>query len=282
MKLIKTLILFISIYSYSFGASAKRPNILWLITDNCNLDFGCFGMQGVHTPHIDKLATQGVRYTKVFATAPVCAPSRSAFMTGMYQTSVNLHHFPDHRDDGFRLPEGVRPMTHRLKDAGYTTGSIKMMGKDLVGSGKLDLNFVNEGKIFESTKWEDIKKSRPFFLQVNTPEAEYDIYDFKTNRPERVKWWGEDEHIPYAKPDEVVPPAYFPKHPTSNEEWARYLEFCFQYGPTHWHCFRTTQKRRLTRRHHHRFVWRQWSRRPPQHSLGLRHRSACPHDHQMA
>ena len=93
----------------------------------------------------------------------------------------------------------------------------------MVGSGKLDLNFVNEGKIFESTNWEEIKKSKPFFLQVNTPEAEYDIYDFRTNRPERIKWWGEEEHVQYAKPDSVVPPAYFPKHKTSNEEWARYL-----------------------------------------------------------
>ena len=144
-------------------------------------------------------------------------------MTGMYQTSVNLHHFPDHRDDGFKLPEGVRPLTHRLKDAGYLTGSIKKIGEQVVGSGKLDLNFVNEGKIFESTDWEKIKKGKPFFLQVNTPEAEYDIYDFRTNRPERIKWWGEEEHVQYAKPDSVVPPAYFPKHKTSNEEWARYL-----------------------------------------------------------
>ena len=203
--------------------SKDKPNILWLITDNCNLDFGCFGRQGVHTPNLDKLATEGVRYTRVFATAPVCAPSRSAFMTGMYQTSVNLHHFPDHRDDGFRLPEGVRPLTHRLKDAGYLTGSIKKMGDQVVGSGKLDLNFVNEGKIFESTNWDEIKKGKHFFLQVNTPEAEYDIYDFRTNRPERIKWWGEEEHVQYAKPESVVPPAYFPKHKTSNEEWARYL-----------------------------------------------------------
>ena len=114
-------------------------------------------------------------------------------------------------------------MTHRLKDAGYLTGSIKKMGDQVVGSGKLDLNFVNEGKIFESTNWDEIKKGKPFFLQVNTPEAEYDIYDFRTNRPERIKWWGEEEHVQYAKPDSVVPPAYFPKHKTSNEEWARYL-----------------------------------------------------------
>ena len=156
---------FLLLFSENAVFSKDKPNILWLITDNCNLDFGCFGRQGVHTPNLDKLATQGVRYTRVFATAPVCAPSRSAFMTGMYQTSVNLHHFPDHRDDGFRLPEGVRPLTHRLKDAGYLTGSIKKMGDQVVGSGKLDLNFVNEGKIFESTNWDEIKKGKPFFCR---------------------------------------------------------------------------------------------------------------------
>ena len=82
----RLLLLLLCVY-FTFPASAKYrtypPNILWLITDNCNLDFGCFGRQGVHTPHLDNLAAQGVRYTRVFATAPVCAPSRSAFMTGM-------------------------------------------------------------------------------------------------------------------------------------------------------------------------------------------------------
>jgi arylsulfatase A-like enzyme len=220
---IKNIIYLICLFSLSLQAENKRPNILWLITDNCNLDFGCYGRQNVHTPHIDELATQGMRFTRVFSTAPVCAPSRSAFMTGMYQTSVGLQHFPDHRDDGFRLPEGVRPLTHRLQDHGYFTASIKKIDDEVVGSGKLDLNFVNEGKIFQSTDWSKLKNNQPFFAQVNTPEAEYDIYDFKSNKSERVKWWGEDEHVKYAKPDQVVPPAYFPNHQVSREEWARYL-----------------------------------------------------------
>ena len=74
-------------------------------------------------------------------------------MTGMYQTSTGTHPMRSHRDDDFRLPPGVRPLTHRLRDAGYFTANIKTIGGHVVGTGKLDLNFVNEGPIFESDDW---------------------------------------------------------------------------------------------------------------------------------
>ena len=61
-------ILFLLILA-SVCPAKDKPNILWLITDNCNLDFGCFGRQGVHTPHLDQLAAEGVRYNQVFSTA---------------------------------------------------------------------------------------------------------------------------------------------------------------------------------------------------------------------
>src|SRR5437867_4097190 len=101
------------------GAEARRPNILWIVGENIKLDLGCYGEKLVRTPNLDHLAAQGVRYTRVFATSPVCAPSRSAFLTGMYQTSTDTHHMRSHRNDGFRLPPGVRPLTHRLRAAGY-------------------------------------------------------------------------------------------------------------------------------------------------------------------
>jgi arylsulfatase A-like enzyme len=67
---------------------SKRPNILWIVGENFALDLGCYGARRVRTPNLDALAARGVRYTNVFATSPVCAPSRSAFMTGLYQTGV--------------------------------------------------------------------------------------------------------------------------------------------------------------------------------------------------
>ncbi len=144
-------------------------------------------------------------------------------MTGMYQTTTDTHHMRSHRNDDFRLPAGVRPLTHWLQDAGYSTFNIGMIGRWLVGTVKLDLNFVNEGKIFQSDQWADLKKKQPFFAMINTPEVEYDIYDRKSAKKARVEWVGEKEHPQIAKPEKVELPPYYPDHPVAREEWARYL-----------------------------------------------------------
>ena len=153
----------------SFCLGGKRPNILWIVGENLKLDLGCYGAKNVKTPNLDKLASEGERYTKVFSTSPVCAPSRSAFFVGMYQTTTDTHNMRSHREDEYRLPEGVRPITHRLKDVGYYTANLKTMNGEEIGSGKLDLNFVNEGKLYDGSKWEELKNNQPFFAQMNTP-----------------------------------------------------------------------------------------------------------------
>ena len=206
-----------------FCLGEKRPNILWIVGENLKLDLGCYGAKNVKTPNLDKLASEGERYTKVFSTSPVCAPSRSAFFVGMYQTTTDTHNMRSHREDDYRLPEGVRPITHRLKDVGYYTANLKTMNGAEIGSGKLDLNFVNEGKLYDGSKWEELKKNQPFFAQLNTLECEYDIYDRNTWRQQRVEWKGEKEHEKIATADNVTPPPYYPDHRIVREEWARYL-----------------------------------------------------------
>ncbi len=204
-------------------ADMEPPNILWLVGENLKLDLGIYGAEHVETPHLDSLARNGLRFTHVFATSPVCAPSRSAFMTGMYQTTTDTHNMRSHREDDFRLPEGVRPITHRLQDAGYFTANITYIGDKEVGTGKLDLNFVNEGPIYQSDDWSSLKSNQPFFAQINMPESEYDIYDRQTWKHDRVEWYGEEMHPQIATPDNVTPPPYYPDHPIVREEWARYL-----------------------------------------------------------
>lgn len=207
-------------------ATPQRPNLLWLIGENLTShDLGCYGGKDVHTPNLDALAAAGVRYTHVFATNPACAPSRSAFFTGMYQTSTDTHPMRSHRNDDFRLPPGVRPITQRLRDAGYFTANIKTAGGESVGTGKLDLNFINEGPIYDenSSDWSALKPNQPFFAVVNSEENEYDIYDRKSRDKPRVEWVGERNHIQHAKPESVTPPPYYPDHPIVRQEWARYL-----------------------------------------------------------
>lgn len=212
----------IAALSQSAAAAETQPNILWIVGENLNLDLGIYGAKNVATPNLDALAGDGIRYTHVFSTSPVCAPSRSAFMTGMYQTSTDTHHMRSHRDDDYRLPPGVRPVTHRLADAGYFTANIVNIGERVVGTGKLDLNFVNEGPIYESGDWSALKSHQPFFAQINTPEIEYDIYDRKTASKERVEWVGEKEHPQIATPENVEVPPYYPDHPVTRQELARY------------------------------------------------------------
>jgi hypothetical protein len=78
------------------GAPAQRPNILWLIAEDMGPEaLSCSGTPQVWTPHLDRLAGQGVRYTRLY-TGPVCSPSRSSFMTGMYATTIGAHNHRIH------------------------------------------------------------------------------------------------------------------------------------------------------------------------------------------
>ncbi len=201
----------------------RPPNIVWIVGENFDLDFGCYGAANVQTPNVDSLAAEGVRYTNVFSTSPVCAPSRSALMTGMYATTTGMHPMRSHRTDSFRLPDGVVPLTHRLQQAGYQTANVTHIGDHVVGTGKLDLNFVNEGELYQTKLWSEIDTKKPFFAQINMPEAEYDIYDRKSGEKPRVPWVGEEWHPKVATPENVTPPPYYPDHPIVREEWARYL-----------------------------------------------------------
>lgn len=221
-RLILCCLFLFSINSSELSA-AKPPNIVWIVAENVKLDFECYGAKNVRTPNVDSLAAEGTLYTHVFSTSPVRAPSRSCFMVGMYQTTTDMHNMRSHRDDDYLLPPGVRPVTHHLRDAGYATANIVKIGDKVVGTGKLDLNFVNEGPLYNTESWEKLVKKEPFFAMINTPEVEYDIYDRETHKHDRVVWVGEEWHPKVATPENVTPPPYYPDHPLVRQEWARYL-----------------------------------------------------------
>lgn len=149
------------------------PNILWLIAEDFGPHLGCYGTKEVWTPNLDQLARDGVRYTRFFTTAPVCSPSRSAFMTGMYATTIGAHNHRSHRDDGYELPKGVRVLTDWLRDAGYFTANVRELpaAAGFNGTGKTDWNFTYHGKPFDSDRWDDLKSHQPFYAQINFHET---------------------------------------------------------------------------------------------------------------
>jgi len=187
--------------------TTERPNILWIIAEDCCPDMGCYGNPIVKTPNIDKLASEGARFNNAFMSAPVCSPARSALMTGMYQTSIGAHHHRSHRDDGYTLPEPVKVITEYFRAAGYYTSNCA--GLNWTRPGKTDFNFTMRRKPFDGTDWKDRKPGQPFFAQVNIEES---------HRP-----FTKDHENPIA-PDTVKVPPYYPDHPVSRQDWANYLE----------------------------------------------------------
>jgi arylsulfatase A-like enzyme len=186
-----------------------RPNILWLIAEDFGQHLGCYGTREVWTPNLDRMANAGVRYTRFFTTAPVCSPSRSAFMTGMYQTTIGAHNHRSHRDDGHELPKGVRPLTDWMRDAHYFTANVRELPAacGFRGSGKTDWNFAVQGSPFDSSRWGDLKSHQPFFAQINFQE---------THRPFKAP--------PRADPGNVELPPWTPDHPVARQDWAHYLD----------------------------------------------------------
>ncbi len=77
----------------------QRPNIVWIVCEDIGLYIGAYGYKGVKTPNIDKLAKEGELYTRAYTTAGVCAPSRSTFITGMYQTAIGTMHMRTLNED---------------------------------------------------------------------------------------------------------------------------------------------------------------------------------------
>lgn len=118
------------------NAATSQPNIVLIVTDDLGwMDLGCQGNARLHTPRIDALARQGVRFTNAYAAAPVCSPTRGALITGLAPARL---HITQHGKDGPAFWPKDRPVqppaaehvlplksvtiAERLKTAGYATG----------------------------------------------------------------------------------------------------------------------------------------------------------------
>ena len=121
------MLLFLSLSSCAYAQ--QRPNILWIVCEDISPYIGAYGDHELKTPNIDQLAKEGVRYTNAFTTAGVCAPSRSAIITGMYPTSIGTQHMRTAGDPKYQpvpsysavIPDYIRCFPEYLRKAGYYT-----------------------------------------------------------------------------------------------------------------------------------------------------------------
>lgn len=96
------------------------PNILWICTDQQRFDtIGALGNDAIHTPNLDRLCAEGVAFTQAYCQNPICTPSRTSFLTGLYPSAV---HGNINGNAHCNLPENARLVTARLRDVGYDCG----------------------------------------------------------------------------------------------------------------------------------------------------------------
>jgi arylsulfatase A-like enzyme len=196
----------------------SKPNILWIIGEDASPDLGCYGVDGVYTSNLDKLATEGMRFTRAFMTAAVCATARTALHTGMYQTAIGAHQMRTPQSLARPLPEGVRSLPDWFRRAGYFTANVRSFPEqdELSGTGKTDWMFKRgPADRFDSAKWTDLKRNQPFFAEVNFRVAH-----------RKPGWSQADARADrQADPDTIRIPPYYPDHPVTRKDWAAYLDY---------------------------------------------------------
>ena len=125
---IGAVIALLSVVWHAAADTPRRPNILYIIADD--LGYGepaCYGGKDIPTPNIDSLAAGGARFTSGYVTAPFCAASRAALMTGRYQTRFGFEYNPigaKNAAPNIGLPADQKTIAERLRDAGYATSLV--------------------------------------------------------------------------------------------------------------------------------------------------------------
>jgi arylsulfatase A-like enzyme len=195
----------------AYRAPGEKPNILWITCEDVSSPYlGCYGDIYAKTPNVDRLADEGVLYSKAFATAPVCAPSRSCLITGVYATSTGTQHL---RSD-VKLPSEIRCFPEYLRAAGYYC----------TNNYKKDYNFKDVNVWDESSNtahWRNRKEGQPFFS----------VFNFTSTHQGQINGSDEeffDKYTSKLTPEEhhdgkdIPLPPYYPDTPVVRKIWCRY------------------------------------------------------------
>jgi N-sulfoglucosamine sulfohydrolase len=192
--------------------AGEKPNILWITCEDINPILGSYGDKIAITPHLDKLAAEGVRYNKAFATGPVCAPSRSCLITGVYATSLGTQHLRSE----VKIPEEIKCFPQYLRKAGYYCSN----------NYKKDYNFIDVNVWDESSHeahWRKRPPGQPFFSVFNfesTHQGQINGSDEEFEKKYGSKLEPSERHDP-AK---ISLPPYYPDTPFIRKTWARYYD----------------------------------------------------------
>ena len=198
--------------------SADRPNVLWITAEDMSPNLGCYGDPYAHTPNIDRLAGESVRYTRVFASAPVCSPVRSCIISGVYATTLGT---PNLRSR-MPIPAKMTGYPSYLRAAGYYC----------TNNAKTDYNTANEPAIIKASwdecsskaHWRNRGPGQPFFCIFNdmtTHQSRSMVWPYEQFRKDlQSRLAPAERHDPAKAP---LPP-YYPDTPITRRTVARYYD----------------------------------------------------------
>ncbi len=217
MKRLVPILVLLSAAAACAEPAATPRNIVWIFSEDQSDDFGPYGETLAKTPNIDRMAAEGAKFTRAFVTAPVCSTSRSALVTGMYQTTIGAHNHRSGRGERkIHLPNHVEPTPAIFRRAGYFVTNGRFDDDGSLSKGKTDYNFEYAEDLYDGSDWAGRADGQPFFAQIQLRGGKR--RNQQTLAPLKgVQTGGID-------PARVKLPPYYPDHEELRKDWAQYLE----------------------------------------------------------
>jgi arylsulfatase A-like enzyme len=192
---------------HAADAPAKRPNILWLVSEDNNLFLGCYGDPLAQTPTLDRLAKEGVLYERCFA-QPVCAPSRFTLITGLNAATAGP---AEHMRAQGKIPAWLKGFPALLREAGYYTAN----------NAKTDFN----SPISIKEAWNESSKQAHWRKRPNPAQPFFGVFNHEVTHESCLF---PEQELPLKLPPtdraKVRIPAYQPDTPEMRDDWGRYYD----------------------------------------------------------
>lgn len=207
--------IYLKIFALGMGAlgsvhtltAQQKPNILLIVSEDNGCDLGCYGNELVHTPNIDALSRQGMKFMNAYVTYSVSSPSRSSIFTGLYPHQNGQIGLATHK---YSMYKGIKTLPKYMKELGYASGCI---GKIHVNPeseipfdywDNRDANFEKKSLKSYADKAVAFGKrmtGKPFFLMVNFPDAHFPLQQQVEGLPHHLADESQVAPLPYMNVD---------------------------------------------------------------------------------
>jgi len=206
-----------------FAQYSFQPNVLWITCEDMSPHLGCYGDSVARTPNLDRLASEGIRYKNAFSISGVCAPSRSALITGMYPTSTGAMHMRTMTRtssiDKITDPELLAIPTYEAvppPEVKCFTEFLRAEGYYCTNNSKEDYQFRRPLTAWDESSntahWRNRNPDQPFFA----------VFNFTVTHESQV--WSRAGDTLITDPSRVSVPLYYPDSPIIRKDIARHYD----------------------------------------------------------